>query len=140
MCISCVFIWSGVTLTLNGVNITNNSNVLVTDISEGGFGVTGIDDGGLLCITDKSDCCRASDNPNAGGQGEWYFPNGNLVPILGTQYGESDIFYRNRDTRLVRLNRVGNPPGRGLFRCEVPNAEGITVTLYVNIGECMSLS
>ena len=127
------FILSEVTLSLNGVNIPNGGSILVTDITEGHYGVT---DGGLLCITDSIDCCRASDNPNGFAQGEWYFPNGSLVQILGTQYGESDIFYRNRDTRLVRLNRVGNPPGRGLFRCEVPNAEGITVTLYVNIGEC----
>ena len=127
------FILSEVTLSLNGVNIPSGGRVLVTDITEGHYGVT---DGGLLCITDSIDCCRASDNPNGFAQGEWYFPNGSLVQILGTRYGESDIFYRNRDTRLVRLNRVGNPPGRGLFRCEVPNADGITVTLYVNIGEC----
>ena len=72
-------------------------------------------------------------NPNGGGQGEWYFPNGNSVEIRGTRYG--DIFYRNRGTRLVRLNRVGNPPERGRFRCEVPNAAGVMVTMYVNIGE-----
>ena len=119
---------------LNGVNITNNGYVLVTDITEGGFGVTGMDDGGLLCITDRSGCCRISDNPNGGSQGEWYFPNGNPVQIRGTRYGDS-IFYRNRDTKLVRLNRVGNPSERGRFRCEVPNADGVMVNLYVNIGE-----
>ena len=119
---------------LNGVNVTNNI-VLVTNISEGGFGVTGMDDGGLLCITNRSECCRASDNPNGFGLGEWYFPNGNPVEIRGNrQYGDS-FFYRNRDARLVRLNRVGNPPERGLFHCEIPNAYGYIVSLYVNIGE-----
>ena len=129
-----MFVLSGVTLSLNGVNITNNGYVLVTDITEGGFGVTGMDDGGLLCITDRSDCCRVIHNPNGGGQGEWYFPNGTSVQIQGTRYGDS-IFYRNRDTKLVRLNRVGNPSERGRFRCEVPNADGVMVNLYVNIGE-----
>ena len=125
-----MFVLSGVTLSLNGVSIPNGGNVLVTDITEGSYGVT---DGGLLCITDSSGCCRGSDNPNGGGQGEWYFPNGSLVAIQGTRY--RDIFYRNRGARLVRLNRVGNPPERGRFRCEVPNAAGVMVTIYVNIGE-----
>ena len=110
-----MFVLSGVTLSLNGVSIPNSGNVLVTDITEGDYGVT---DGGLLCITDSSDCCRGSDNPNGGGQGEWYFPNGNSVEIQGTRYG--DIFYRNRGTRLVHLNRVGNPPERGRFAVRYP--------------------
>jgi hypothetical protein len=35
----------------------------------------------------------------------------------------------------VHLNRQGNPSERGLFRCEVANAAGDMVTVYVNIGE-----
>jgi hypothetical protein len=35
----------------------------------------------------------------------------------------------------VHLNRLGNPSERGRFRCEVPNAAGINVTMYANIGE-----
>jgi hypothetical protein len=33
------------------------------------------------------------------------------------------------------LNRYGNPSERGRFRCEVPNAAGVMVTMHVNIGE-----
>jgi hypothetical protein len=36
---------------------------------------------------------------------------------------------------VVRLNRQGNPTERGRFHCEVPNAAGVNVTVYVNIGE-----
>ena len=36
---------------------------------------------------------------------------------------------------VVRLNRLGDPPERGRFRCEVPNADGDMVAMYVNIGE-----
>jgi hypothetical protein len=36
---------------------------------------------------------------------------------------------------VVRLNRYGNSSERGRFRCEVPNAAGDNVTVYVNIGE-----
>jgi hypothetical protein len=38
------------------------------------------------------------------------------------------------------LNRYGNPTERGRFRCEVPNAAGDMVTVYVNIGEWFVLS
>ena len=37
---------------------------------------------------------------------------------------------------MVRLNHRGIPPERGRFCCEVPNADGVLVTMYVNIGEC----
>jgi hypothetical protein len=33
------------------------------------------------------------------------------------------------------LNRYGNPSERGRFHCEVPNAAGDMVTVYVNISE-----
>ena len=48
-----------------------------------------------------------------------------------------NFFSRNRGTGIVHLNRNGNPPAadRGHLRCDIPNASGVTVTLYVNIGE-----
>ena len=119
---------TGVTLSLNGVDVPNDGYVLVTDITEGG---TGMNDGGLLCITDRTDCCRGRDGV---AQGEWYFSNGSLVEIQGTRT-TGDFFFRNRDARIVRLNRFDNPMERGRFRCEVANATGVNVTVYVNIGE-----
>ena len=125
------------TLSLNGQTIPNEGDVLASDIGEGGNDMTAMG-GGLLCITDSSSCCRDGDNPNGGGQGEWYFPNGNQVEIQGTRTG--DFFYRNRDARIVRLNRFGTstPPERGRFSCVVPNATGDMMTVYVNIniGKC----
>ena len=37
----------------------------------------------------------------------------------------------------MRLDRfgIGTPPDRGRFRCEVPNAAGVDMSVYVNIGE-----
>ena len=120
---------------LNGKPIANEGYVLASDIGEGGDDMTTMG-GGLLCVTNNSDCCRGADNPNGGGQGEWYFPNGTAVAIQGTRT-TGDFFYRNRDAGIVRLNRFGTstPPERGCFRCVVPNAAGDMVTVYVNIGE-----
>ena len=48
-----------------------------------------------------------------------------------------NFFTRDRVTRIVCLNRYGSPPmkDRGCFRCEIPSADGDTVTLFVNIGK-----
>ena len=120
------------TLSLNGQTISNESNVFASDIGEGGNDMT-TTGGGLLCITENSDCCRATDNQNGGGQGKWYFSNETAVDIEGGRTG--DFFYRNRDAKIVRLNRRGNPTERGRFRCEIPNADGDLVNLSVNVGE-----
>ena len=106
--------------------IPNDVYVLVTDIAEG--------DGGLLCNTDRSDYCRASDGV---AQGQWYLPDGSQIrSFTDVDTGSPrNFFYRNRDTGIVRLNRIGTPSERDHFHCEIPNDDGDTVTLYVNIGE-----
>ena len=117
-------------LSLHGVTIPSDSYILISDI--------GRDDTGLHCNTDNFDCCRASDHPNGTAQGHWYRPNGSQVGSF-TQEAATDptrnFFSRNRAPRIVRLNRNGIPPDTGRFRCEVPNASGGNVTIYVNIGE-----
>ena len=106
------------------MTIPNDGYVLASGI--------GIDDSGLHCNTDRNGCCRAS------GEGHWYLPDGIEVmsfTVEAARPGPGNFFTRNRDTRIVRLNRNGDPSERGRFRCEIPNASGVNVTLYVNIGE-----
>ena len=121
----------GVFLSINGTNIPNNSYVMSFDIGIGGTG--------LLCNTDRSDCCRGSDHPSGTAQGRWYLLNGNEVMSFTAEdmaRPEPDNFFsRSRGTGVVRLTRNNNPTDRGRFRCEIPDADGDTVTLYVNIGE-----
>ena len=96
-------------MSLNGSSIANNSFINVDDIGEG--------DNALLRCTNKIDCCG---EPMANRAGEWYYPNGASVGIMG---GSTDEFYRNRGPQVVRLHhRQGTPIERGLFRCEVPDA------------------
>ena len=109
----------GVGLSLNGVAIANNSYVAIEDIGEG--------DAALLCHTDKLACCRGFNKA-----GEWYYPSGTGVGVMG---GSQDEFYRDRGPQVVRLNRRhGTFTERGHFRCEVPDASNITRFNYVNIG------
>ena len=93
----------------------------------------------LLCLTDLEDCC----NDPRTRQGEWYYPNGNTV---SSSSGRNE-FQRNRGANevvndqpfygSVRLFRQGNPPERGRFRCELPNAANpfVSRVLYANICE-----
>ena len=108
----------GVTLSLHGSAVANNSYVNVADIGN-------TDDSALLCCTNKSGCC-GSDR-----EGQWYFPDGMMVPFNNPQG-----FRRDRGDGVVRLkqNHYGMSTDRGLFYCEVPDANNKIQTVYVHIG------
>ena len=106
---------------LNGVTYPNGSTVLRTDIGEG--------DAALWCTTDRDGCCIPP-----GRAGEFYFPNGTQVPIRGVD-PSIHTYYRNRGFGFIRLNRRSVAMETGQFRCEIPDASGTSVNLYINIGE-----
>lgn len=108
----------GVYFELNSKIYMNNSAVRLTDIGEAGSA--------LICKTDKEDCCKT--RPNR--YGEFYYPNGERVPIEFQQHG----FYRNRDEQLIRLNRrEGTVSPSGKYRCEIPDASGEMKNIYITL-------
>ena len=107
---------------LNGVTYPNGSTVLRTVIGE--------EANALQCTTDRADCCRGGDGAAAG---HFYFPNGEQVPILGND-ASIRTYYRNRGTGFIRLNRRSVATETGQFRCEIPDASGTLVNLFINIG------
>lgn len=122
----------GVYLSLKEAVYPNNSHILITEIGETNtsFSPPPNSNNGLQCITDRMPCCRAPQNR----AGEWFFPNGSAVPLLG---GGATAFYRNRgDDGTVNLNRLNSdvmmPTGR--FCCVVPDATSTSVTVCSNIG------
>ena len=76
------------------------------------------------------DCCRKKDNlsnnSHGGAVGEWYFPNGSMVP----RFGSNSPFYRIGGPHQVRLARANTtlPVPLGIYRCEVP--DGIDGIIY----------
>ena len=118
---------------LNGVAYPNGSTVLRTDI--------GVNDNALRCTTDSTTCCRS----NIGGEmrgGQFYFPDDvTTVPISTSAV---DGYYRDRQSRLIRLHRldtgvIGTMTGR--FRCNIPQAGGPPdANLFINIGEYKTIS
>ena len=122
-------------MSFRGAAVPNNSYVDASDIGEGDLG--GVSDAvGLLCLTNKIDCCAAGQVDGGETLGEWYFPNGTIVrnKRAYSNAGSLDFFYRNRFQSVVRLLQVGHATERGLFYCEIPNANNMNHTLYVNLG------
>ena len=76
----------------------------------------------LVCNTSdvNTHCCRGGDNPNGPSLGEWYFPNGTIVPRLSAS--PNGDFTRTGSTHQVRLNRRNNAmTPLGNYTCVVPD-------------------
>ena len=110
----------------------NNSLIHITEIGE----TTNSVNTGLQCITDRRPCCTAI----GARAGDWYFPDGTRVPVLGEGANMATAFYRNRgDDGTVNLNRLNTnvTMPTGLFCCEVPDAAGVVQTVCAEIGMCL---
>ena len=60
--------------------------------------------------------------------GTWYFPNGDIVPRVES----SPLYSNNTPTGQIGLLRNrGIASIQGLYRCVIPNEEGVNQTLYV---------
>ena len=128
---------AGVFMELMGVTLLNNSFVDFDNIPDLSTtdGPGSAADTLLLCRTNLEQCCNADQQNLPAPLGEWYRPNGVLIDFDITGHGTT--FRRARGLGVVRLWRRNNPPERGRFRCEIPNAANPNVnqTLYVHICE-----
>ena len=131
---------SGLYFTLDGTVYLPGETVIITGIGDSRTNPAGPS---LVCVTSNvnTGCCRNSDGPgDSGGVGEWYFPNGTMVP-------------RNRDDPLadftrsgflhqVWLNRRNNAMSpTGAYECRVPDTnasqEGVVnvTSAQITVGE-----
>ena len=119
MCLSCA---TGIGLTLNNVQYTNNSVVNITDIGTGSAA--------LRCTTIYYHCCFSGPPPGT----HWYFPNGSQVDRFNTL-----PYYRNRTNTFysprgaILLHRNPEATTTGVFRCEIRDATGAFQSIYVGI-------
>ena len=107
-------------LSLGTTPLTNNSVVNITDIEDGRSGGSP-----LTCTTTFRSCCKDVQ------QGEWYYPDGTVVPDSKA----NKDFYRSRSNNgEVRLNRRNNAMSpTGIFHCELPVSDNVIQTLYVGV-------
>ena len=107
---------------LRGVIYPNNTAIMVDDIGQG-------DTDGLLCVTGNTACCSNSR------QGEFKFPDGSIVPTSNA----GQDFFRNRGSQLIRLNRRnGATSPLGKYSCEIPNARGVSQSIFLDVGKTFS--
>ena len=108
---------------LRGTPYQNNSIVMLEDIGQ--------NDDALLCITNYTACCRP---PYTGGLalGNWFFPNGTIVPSETHTSGEEWDFYRSRDQMMVHLHRKRGGV-EGIYRCEIPGAMNVNQIVYIRL-------
>ena len=133
---------TGLYFTLNGVVYLPSDTVLITDIGIGiGVWVNPDPGSSLVCNTSNvnTHCCRGRNNPNGGSLGEWYFPNGTIVPRFGDSM-MSD-FTRTGWTHQVRLNRKNNAmTPLGTYTCVVPDMNNMmNHNATITLGECDSI-
>ena len=86
---------------------------------------------GLLCTTTYRPCCSAA-NPET----QWYFPNGSTVPDPVEKMispGELPYYSTRSPSGTVSLNRNPDSTATGIFRCDIPGANGTIQSLYVGI-------
>ena len=90
-----------------------------------------------MCVTDLEDCCESPRTM----RGNWYYPDGRTVVFntgggtFQSNRGANEVIGNQQFYGSVRLWRRYTPPERGLFHCELPDANGINQNLYVNICE-----
>ena len=107
--------------SLNGTTYQNNSIVVLEKISE--------DDSALLCMTNLTSCCRASDTEDVRfALGNWFFPNGTRVPSGDVNWD----FVRTRSHMAVHMNRRRGGV-EGIYRCVIPDALNVTQTIYIGV-------
>ena len=95
----------------------------------------------LVCntINVNTHCCRGRDNPNGSSVGEWYFPNGTIVPRLSVS--PNGDFTRTGYTHQVRLNRRNNTTAPlGTYTCVVPDMNNrMNHTASIILCECIKI-
>ena len=111
-------------------------DIRLVGVGEGFEGDQVTDGGALECHTDNDTCCRKRDHPlNQTASGEWYFPNGTVVPPPG-----NSTIYRTRDHMVVRLNRVASrvmnsvsDSLNGKYICVIPGSDGVNITRNITL-------
>ena len=117
---------------LGNIIYLSGESVVITDIGEQQLDRP--DPGStLVCVTTNvnTQCCRGRDG---GSVGDWFYPDGSMVPRSNNVGSSTNIFTRFGYTEHVRLGTVGTPTGPlGVYRCVVPDGMNGTITVSASI-------
>ena len=97
----------------DAIILVNNSYIPHGDIGEG------VNDS-LRCVTNNTDCC-------INGQGNWFDEREIIVE-------DSDMVNVSRGDGVVYLNHKTNESLLGLWRCDIPDNNNISQSIYIYLG------
>ena len=113
-------------ITFRGTTLANHSYVNLSLVGNDGDD----DSSSVRCHTDLGTCCSGSQGIH---RGDWYFPNGTRLPLMG------DI-YEARGAQIVNLHSTMEGNVSGIYRCDIPTGEvhdntnnSIRDTVYVGL-------
>ena len=129
-----IIMHTGVYVSINETAIANDGYVNSYDMIQNRLP--------LFCHTNKRDCCRDEQ------LGDWFYPSGTTLKsfTVNTDKHVPEFFSRGRSQSRVIMVASGTPglrtflgpPERGRFHCEVPDANDVNQTVYVNICELLA--
>ena len=107
-------IYTDIRVTLAG-RIVNNKSLIYYDEIGNQNSTTA-----LACyINNIVPCGHSMDNSQIHASGEWYYPNGDLVPLhIATQ---TTSMFSQRSASGTELHRIGLPSQIGRYFCTAPN-------------------
>lgn len=112
-----------VVLVQDGQLIPNNSLLSLESLGDRNESTSG----SLHCVTTNPFCCLTNLS------GSWFSPGSNIP--LDTEESSLMLSQSWSDNQSIQLNRnrqVTSAEG-GLYRCEVPDKDGVTQTVYAGI-------
>ena len=116
-------------LTIEGKNIPNNSYVNLNTV---GHKIEHQTLNTLHCNTDMNTCCSRAQGPD---RGDWYFPNGNRLPIY--TYIDIPVLSEGRGPQQVVVYYRGSGGTSGIYRCDIEtiavNNNSGNVSLFVGL-------
>ena len=98
-----------------GDGLVNNSYILRPNIGVG-------HNDSLHCVTDNSDCC-------SNGEGNWYDRAGE---VHQGPDGDSSLYVRRGDGVIYLDRRRGG--SSGMWRCDIPDSNGVLQSIYIYLG------
>ena len=116
-------------LTIKGKNIPNNSYVNFNTV---GNKIGNQKPNTLQCHTDLNTCCTRAQGPN---RGDWYFPNGNRLPIY--TYRHIPVLSEGGGPQQVVVHYRGIGGTSDICRCDIEtiavNNNSGNVSLFVGL-------
>ena len=129
----CLLLWSlvevhsqtfpYVSFGLTGPALANHSYVDLSTV-----GSAGDNSDSVVCHSDLESCCSAGQGIH---RGDWYFPNGTLLPSIGND----DPIAMGRTAKLAVIRRTGGATEpTGIYRCDIPT-NAVHSDTDISVGE-----